>query len=145
MVCIICSSLSVLYYEVACFEQKHMCTSLCVDTTVTNACSKMKQPVQYSWLRKARWILVVVFVRYVANRLVWCSDGVLWCVKCTCMPVTHHFVPCMGLLCCVCTSVIYRNLPSKRPWALEIHGPKHGGGRLHREAICTYNAYTHRP
>ncbi len=31
---------------------------------------------------------------------------------------------------------------SKRPWALEIHGPKNGGGRLHGEAICTYNAYT---
>ncbi len=40
---------------------------------------------------------------------------------------------------------IYRNLPIKRPWALEIHGPKNGGGRLHGEAICTYNAYTHGP
>ncbi len=39
----------------------------------------------------------------------------------------------------------YRNLPIKRPWALEIHGPKNGGGRLHGESICTYNAYTHGP
>ncbi len=38
---------------------------------------------------------------------------------------------------------MYRNLPIKCPWALEIHGPKNGGGRLHGEAICTYNAYTH--
>ncbi len=35
----------------------------------------------------------------------------------------------------------YRNLPIKRPWALEIHRQKKGGGRLHGEAICTYNAY----
>ncbi len=33
-------------------------------------------------------------------------------------------------------------LPIKRPWALEIHGRKNGSGRLHGEAICTYNAYT---
>ncbi len=39
-------------------------------------------------------------------------------------------------------SVCYRNLPSKRHWALEIHGPKNGGECLHGEAICTYNAYT---
>ncbi len=39
-------------------------------------------------------------------------------------------------------SVHYRNLPIKRPWALEIHGRKNGGGRLHGEAICTY---THGP
>ncbi len=31
------------------------------------------------------------------------------------------------------------------PWALEIHVPKNGGGRLHGEAICTYSAYTHGP
>ncbi len=39
----------------------------------------------------------------------------------------------------------YCNLPIKRLWALEIHGPKNGGGRLHGEANCTYNAYTHGP
>ncbi len=27
--------------------------------------------------------------------------------------------------------------------SLEIHGPKNGGGCLHREAICMYNAYTY--
>ncbi len=41
--------------------------------------------------------------------------------------------------------VQYRDLPNKHPWALAIHGPKNGGGRLHGEAICTYNAYTHGP
>ncbi len=35
---------------------------------------------------------------------------------------------------------MYRILSSKRPWALEIDGPKNGGGRLHRQAICMYNA-----
>ncbi len=40
---------------------------------------------------------------------------------------------------------LYRNLPSKRPWALEIHGPINGGKRSHGEAICMYNAYTHEP
>ncbi len=34
---------------------------------------------------------------------------------------------------------VYRFLPSKRSWALEIHGPKDGGGRSHGEAICMYN------
>ncbi len=50
-------------------------------------------------------------------------------------PFNAHFPPKM----------MYRNLPIKRPWALEIHGPKNGGGRLHGEAICTYNAYAHGP
>ncbi len=40
---------------------------------------------------------------------------------------------------------VYRILPSKCPWALEIHGPKNGGGRLHGEAFCTDNLYTREP
>ncbi len=32
----------------------------------------------------------------------------------------------------------YHILSRKCPWALENHGPKLGGGRLHGEAICTY-------
>ncbi len=36
------------------------------------------------------------------------------------------------------TTSMYRILPSKHPWVLEIHGPKNGSGHLHREAIHTY-------
>ncbi len=42
----------------------------------------------------------------------------------------------------ICPVYIYRILSSKCPWAFEIDGPKNGGGRLHRQAICMYNAYT---
>ncbi len=38
-------------------------------------------------------------------------------------------------------SVCYRNLSSKRTWALAIDGPKNVNGRLHRQSICTYNMY----
>ncbi len=31
---------------------------------------------------------------------------------------------------------------SAHAWSLEIDGPKNRGGRLHRQAICMYNAYT---
>ncbi len=37
---------------------------------------------------------------------------------------------------------MYCDLPIKRPWAFEFHGPHNGGVRLHGEAICTNNAYT---
>ncbi len=40
---------------------------------------------------------------------------------------------------------MYRILLSKRPWALEIHRTKNGGGRLHRQAVCMYNAYVRTP
>ncbi len=46
---------------------------------------------------------------------------------------------------CTCNKLTATLLPIKRTWALETHGPKNGVGRLHGEAICTYNAYTHGP
>ncbi len=39
----------------------------------------------------------------------------------------------------------YRSLSSKRPWTLEIHEPKKGGGSLHGEVICMHSTYTREP
>ncbi len=39
--------------------------------------------------------------------------------------------------------IMYYILTSKRPWVLEIHWPKKGGGHLHRESIRMYNVNIH--
>ncbi len=39
---------------------------------------------------------------------------------------------------------MYRILPSKCPWVLELYRPKNGGGRLHGETLHTYNVVNQR-
>ncbi len=48
---------------------------------------------------------------------------------------------CKVIIMCIrqrTCSANYHILQSKRPWVLEIHRSKNGGGRLHGKAICTY-------
>ncbi len=51
-----------------------------------------------------------------------------------CLVTELTLLPCVVIIHLTMWSM-FRILLSKRLWALEIHGPKYGGGRLHREAI----------
>ncbi len=46
-----------------------------------------------------------------------------------------HATTCSPLVQVYCP-LVYRIVLSKHPWALGVRGPKKGGGRLQREAIC---------
>ncbi len=57
-----------------------------------------------------------------------------------CLVTELTLLPCVVIIHLTMWSM-FRILQSKRPWVLEIYGPKYGGGRLHGEAIYMYTVY----
>ncbi len=112
-------------------------------------------------LRMCMWCVGIsmhVHMRMYVVHVYMCFMCICVCV-CVCVCALTRACACVCVCLCVCVQPViklvsalecdflcmYRYLPSKRPWTLEIHGRKNGDGRLHGEAICTYNPYTHRP